>query len=340
MAENTANIEIESSEPRGKDLIQQEIDKLKSETGDDTPEVQVVSETEENTPVEVEAPEEKTDEPVIETKEEEPKEEKPKDNFKTHSKDVQRRINTLVRQKKEAEEREAALQARLAKLEQSSSQTESRYNVMQNGYYNEFKQRVETQHALAKDNLKKAYENNDADQIIAAQELLSKATLDKERLALATAEREQMANQPQEQPVNPVANTMQQPSQDTAPPPPDPRAKAWAESNPWFGSDEAMTYTAFSIHKKLLEEEGFDPNSDEYYNEIDARIKSEFPHKFENEQPAGDTSSKPRVVQPVASVKRGTTNNARKVIRLTPRQIQTAKNLGVPLKEYAKHIKE
>jgi len=334
MAENTANIETESFEPRGKDLIDQEIARLKAESGNDAPEVEVVSETEE-APVEVEAPETK-EEPVIETKEELQQEEKPKDNFKTHSKDVQRRINTLVRQKKEAEEREAALLQKLSKLEQSSSQTESRYNVMQDGYYNEFKQRVETQHALAKDNLKKAYENNDADQIIAAQELLSKATLDKERLALATAEREQVAKQPQEQPVNPAA----QPAPQAAPPPPDPKARTWAEKNPWFGSDEAMTYTAFSIHKKLLEEEGFDPNSDEYYNEIDARIQSEFPHKFNNEQNVENTSSKPRVVQPVASVKRGGTSNARKVVRLTPRQIQTAKNLGVPLKEYAKHIKE
>lgn len=334
MAENTANIETESSEPRGKDLIDQEIARLKAESGNDAPEVEVVSETEE-APVEVEAPETK-EEPIIETKEESQQEEKPKDNFKTHSKDVQRRINTLVRQKKEAEEREAALLQKLSKLEQSSSQTESRYNVMQDGYYNEFKQRVETQHALAKDNLKKAYENNDADQIIAAQELLSKATLDKERLALATAEREQVAKQPQEQPVNPAA----QPAPQAAPPPPDPKARTWAEKNPWFGSDEAMTYTAFSIHKKLLEEEGFDPNSDEYYNEIDARIQSEFPHKFNNEQNVENTSSKPRVVQPVASVKRGGTSNARKVVRLTPRQIQTAKNLGVPLKEYAKHIKE
>ena len=208
---------------------------------------------------------------------------------------------------------------------------------MQDGYYNEFKTRVETQYALAKDSLKKAYENNDPDQIIAAQELLSKATLDKERLALATVDRERKAQSREQEISNPQPQRQVQQEQNPAP---DPRAKSWAENNPWFGSDEAMTYTAFSIHKKLIEEEGFDPNSDEYYTEIDRRIKTEFPHKFNQGGTVEEnTSSKPRVVQPVASVKRGT-GNARKVVRLTPRQIQTAKNLGVPLNEYAKHVKE
>jgi len=323
-AQNTDNmqdIEIDVSEPRGKDLIDQEISKLKNDTGE--VEVQVEEKPVKEEPVEVQTKEET----------EESSEDK-KDKYQNYSKDVQKRINTLVRRAKEAEERETALANKLRQVEQQTSQTQSQYNTMQDGYYNEFKTRVETQHVLAKDSLKKAYENNDPDQIIAAQELLSRATLDKERLALATADREKRVQAPQEQEI---VTPQPQVAQETAPPP-DPRAKDWAEKNSWFGSDEAMTYTAFSIHKKLIEEEGFDPNSDEYYTEIDHRIKTEFPHKF-NEPVEESTSSKPRVVQPVASVKRGS-GNARKVVRLTPRQIQMAKNLGVPLNEYAKQVKE
>ena len=321
--DNMQDIEIDVSEPRGKDLIDQEISKLKGESKTGEVEVQVEEETPESSEVEVQ------------TKEEEPSEDK-KDKYQNYSKDVQKRINTLVRRAKEAEEREAALANKLKQVEQQTSQTQSQYNTMQDGYYNEFKTRVETQHALAKDSLKKAYENNDPDQIIAAQELLSRATLDKERLALATADRERRAQAPQEQTIPNPQPQAQQPQAAA----PDPRAKAWAENNPWFGNDEAMTYTAFSIHKKLIEEEGFDPNSDEYYTEIDRRIKTEFPHKFNQGGTVEEnTSSKPRVVQPVASVKRGG-GNARKVVRLTPRQIQMAKNLGVPLSEYAKQVKE
>ena len=316
--DNMQAIEIETSEPRGKDLIDQEISKLKGETG--------------KVAVEVESTED--DSVEIKTQEEESSEDK-KDKYQNYSKDVQKRINTLVRRAKEAEEREAALANRLKNLEQQSNQTQSQYNTMQDGYYNEFKTRVETQYVLAKDSLKKAYENNDPDQIIAAQELLSKATLDKERLALATVDRERRAQSREQEISNPQPQRAEQPA-----PAPDPRARSWAEKNSWFGSDEAMTYTAFSIHKKLIEEEGFDPSSDEYYTEIDRRIKAEFPHKFsKTEKTEENTSSKPRVVQPVASVKRGT-GNARKVVHLSPRQIQMAKNLGVPLNEYAKHVKE
>ena len=142
-------------------------------------------------------------EPIeVQTKEEtEESSEDKKDKYQNYSKDVQKRINTLVRRAKEAEERETALANKLRQVEQQTSQTQSQYNTMQDGYYNEFKTRVETQHVLAKDSLKKAYENNDPDQIIAAQELLSRATLDKERLALATADREKRVQAPQEQEI-------------------------------------------------------------------------------------------------------------------------------------------
>jgi hypothetical protein len=114
---------------------------------------------------------------------------------------------------------------------------------------------------------------------------------------------------------------------------PDPKAESWAQSNSWFGQDTAMTYTAFDLHKKLTEEEGFDPSSDEYYVEIDKRIRLEFPHKFGTKEPT--ETAKP--VQQVASARR-TTKSSRKTVRLTPSQVAIAKKLGVPLEEYAKQL--
>jgi hypothetical protein len=125
--------------------------------------------------------------------------------------------------------------------------------------------------------------------------------------------------------------------QQTAEPTPDPKAETWASRNAWFGQDTAMTYTAFDLHKKLTEQEGYDPQSDEYYSEIDKRIRLEFPHKFDtNRSNLGEGSTKP--VQTVASAKRST-NTGRKTVRLTPSQVAIAKKLGVPLEEYAKQLK-
>ena len=117
------------------------------------------------------------------------------------------------------------------------------------------------------------------------------------------------------------------------PQPVDPRADAWAGKNTWFGTDNAMTYTAFDIHKKLVEEEGFDPKSDEYYGEVDKRIRLEFPHKFDRVE---STSSAP--VQNVASARRSATTGRRKTVKLTPSQVAISKRLGVPLEEYAKQL--
>jgi hypothetical protein len=116
---------------------------------------------------------------------------------------------------------------------------------------------------------------------------------------------------------------------------PDPKAESWASRNTWFGQDTAMTYTAFDLHKKLTEQEGYDPSSDEYYSEIDKRIRLEFPHKFATTKSSGETT---KPVQTVASAKRST-NTGRKTVRLTPSQVAIAKKLGVPLEEYAKQLK-
>ena len=119
----------------------------------------------------------------------------------------------------------------------------------------------------------------------------------------------------------------------------DPKAEAWASKNPWFGTDETMTYGSFAIHKKMVDEDGFDPNSDDYYSEIDKRIRNEFPHKFKDEGGSVNGSTKP--VQTVASASRGSAaKSGRKTVRLTPSQVHIAKRLGVPLEEYAKYVKE
>ena len=133
--------------------------------------------------------------------------------------------------------------------------------------------------------------------------------------------------------------TVEQPAQTKAAPPPvipppDPKADAWAQKNTWFGTDNAMTYTAFDIHKKLVEEEGFDPASDEYYTEVDKRIRLEFPHKFDTNSES--TAEQP--VQNVASAKRPATKGRRKTVKLTPSQVAISKRLGVPLEEYAKQL--
>ena len=117
----------------------------------------------------------------------------------------------------------------------------------------------------------------------------------------------------------------------------DPKAEAWAEQNEWFGKDNAMTYTAFDLHRKLTEEEGMDPQSDEYYAEVDKRIRLEFPHKFDKVDDTSTERAKP--AQNVASAKRSASTGRKKTVRLTPSQVAIAKRLGVPLEAYAKQLK-
>ena len=154
----------------------------------------------------------------------------------------------------------------------------------------------------------------------------------KAKLTETKAAQEAYNKQLAEKKPAPEVNLRQQAAQGT----PDPKAEAWSEKNSWFGQDTAMTYTAFDLHKKLTEVEGFDPSSDEYYSEIDKRIRLEFPHKFDNNNSSGE-NKRPTPVQTVASAKRST-KSGRKTVRLTPSQVAIAKKLGVPLEEYAKQL--
>ena len=272
----------------------------------------------------VEAPaEDKTFENERETKLEKKEE---KDELKEYSEGVQRRIAKLTRKMREAErQREEAIAfAEASKKEKEEIQ--SRLSKLDKTYVSEFEGRVKTSLAAAKLALKNAIDSQDVDAQVAAQEQIANLTVDAARLnAMKVAEVEK----PKEVNVTP------QRQQTT--PQSDPKAEMWATKNPWFGNDTAMTYTAFDLHKKLVEEEGYDPKSDEYYNEIDKRIRVEFPHKFDKVEDNSTERVKP--TQNVASAKRSASTGRRKTVKLTPSQVAIAKRLGVPLEDYAKQLK-
>jgi hypothetical protein len=259
-------------------------------------------------------------------------EEKTEDSLDDYSDSVQKRIARLTKKYREAErQREEALKYAEG-LKKQYDESQSKYSQLDKGYLSEFESRVTTQTEVVKDNLKRAIQARDADAIVKAQEQLAQLTLDNERLK-ATKKLEEEKTVQQE--AAPQAQQPQQP-QAQQPAQPDPKAEKWARDNSWFGQDEAMTYAAFGIHKKLIEEEGFDAQSDEYYNEINSRMRKEFPHKFSGEANVGK-QSKP--VQTVASAKR-VNKDGRRSVRLTPSQVAIAKRLGVPLEEYARYVKE
>ena len=260
------------------------------------------------------------------------RETKSEDELDDYSESVKKRIANLTKRYREAErQREEALKyAEGLKKQFEDSQT--KYSQLDKGYLNEFESRVTTQTEVVKDNLKRAINARDADAIVKAQEQLAQLTLDNERLK-ATKKMEEEKSTQSESVAKIQQNEPQTPQKPTQP---DPKAEKWARDNTWFGQDEAMTYAAFGIHKKLIEEEGFDAKSDEYYNEINSRMRKEFPHKFSGEADVGK-QSKP--VQTVASAKR-VNKDGRRSVRLTPSQVAIAKRLGVPLEEYAKYVKE
>jgi GH15 family glucan-1,4-alpha-glucosidase len=215
-------------------------------------------------------------------------------------------------------------------IQTENNDLKSKYQNLNTNYSGEFEKRVKSDLEAAQIKLKEAIANNDIDEQVKAQTMLAGLSMDSTRLDAMKKIREQVDQQAvEEQTRQPV---MQQTP--AATPAPDPKADAWAAKNTWFGTDNAMTYSAFDIHKKLVEEEGFDPTSDEYYSEVDKRIRLEFPHKFANNKES--TAEQP--AQTVASAKRPATKGRRKTVKLTPSQVAISKRLGVPLEEYAKQL--
>jgi len=274
-------------------------------------------------------PEDKTFENEREIKVEDKKQEP--DELKEYSEGVQKRIAKLTRKMREAErQREEAVQYAQSVTQQKQN-AENRLSKLDKSYVSEFENRVTTSMAAAKLALKNAIESQDVEAQIAAQQQLASITMDEARLnALKVAEADAAPTQKQVN-INPQQQRQPQPQQ-----PSDPRAEQWASKNSWFGNDSAMTYTAFDIHKKLVEEEGFDPKSDEYYDEVDSRIRLEFPHKFDRVE--DNTTKRARPAQAVASANRPAATGRRKTVKLSPSQVAIAKRIGVPLEEYAKQL--
>jgi hypothetical protein len=266
----------------------------------------------------------------IEVQEEEVKQEVKEDKSKEeelndYSQSVQRRIDKLTKKMREAERREQAAIEYAKKIQeenknlQATTMTTSRERVTAD------EAQIQSTEALLNTAYQQAIEQQDVTKQVEAQQKMAQLAIEKERLRLRKNKLDQQESaKPAEQPsVEQIVNQPQQQSQ------PDPRAQEWAEDNKWFGTDKAMTYTAMSLHDEIVNE-GFDASSDEYYNEIDRRIRKEFPHKFEDQN---------RPTQKVASAVRKS-SNGRRTVKLTPSQVAIAKKLGVPLEEYAKHVKE
>mgnify|MGYP003112105847 CR=1 FL=1 len=285
----------------------------------------------EETEVELEQPEEtpEPEEPAVEVEQET----SPDDEIAEYSESVQKRINRLTKKMREAERREEEAIKYAQNVQAESEQIRKRMQNLDQGFMAEHGQRIELEQAQAEAALKRAVELGDPEATVEAQKQLTQISIAANNYA--QAQRQSQANQelmPQQQ--APQAAPQQQAPQQ--PQRPDPKAEQWAEKNSWFGRDEAMTFAAFGIHKKLVEEEGFDPQGDDYYNELDSRIKREFPHKFGEEQ---STGRKP--AQNVAGVSRSTkTGRSGKRVKLSQTQVAIAKKLGVPLEEYAKYVKE
>ena len=274
------------------------------------------------------------DVPVQEDKREQAKDQPEKqDELKEYSEGVQRRIAKLTRKMREAERQKEEALAYAQSVKNTNAEMEGRLSKIDSSYVSEFENRVKTSMAAAKLALKNAIESQDVEAQIAAQQQLAALTMDEARLNSIKvanenkpkAEEKQVNINPQQQYVAPQQQA-------------DPKAEDWASKNTWFGNDSAMTYTAFDIHKKLVEVEGFDPKSDEYYAEVDKRIRLEFPHKFDKVE--DNTTERAKPAQTVASAKRSaSTSKGRKTVKLTPSQVAIAKRLGVPLEEYAKQVK-
>ena len=250
-----------------------------------------------------------------------------------YGKKVQSRIDKLTKKLRESERREHAAIEFAQGVQKKQTELQHKARQLDSGYVAEFANRVEAQTSEVKKQLKEAMDLGDFEKQVEAQQKLARLAVEGDRAKKSVEQRERLKKEMEARGVDPNQPQMPstQPQQPTPPPsPPDPKAESWAEKNEWFGKDEPMTLTSFSIHRKLMEE-GFDPTSDMYYNEIDKRMKDTFPHKFEQQVSPTQT---------VASANRGGPVRRKGTVRLTPSQVAISKKLGVPLSEYAKYVKE
>jgi len=317
---------IEDKKPKNDPMIDVgELEGAEVELGNNE-QAKAVAEEKKEEKIEVQQEPEK---PVVEVKVEDKKVDSKKDGLEEYSESVKKRIAKLTHKIREAErQREEAIHfANSVKAEKE--QIESRILKTDQRYVSEFESRVKSSLDNAKVALRSAINAGDVDAQVSAQEQIAQLTMEAARLSSIKSSQE-LPKQQKEVTINPQQQFAQTPQTD-------PKAEEWASRNSWFGNDSAMTYTAFDMHKKLVEEEGMDPRSDEYYAEIDKRIRLEFPHKFATKETVS-TENTIKPVQNVASANRPSQSGRKKTVRLTPSQVAIAKRLGVPLEEYAKHL--
>ena len=248
------------------------------------------------------------------------------DRFNKAESAVQKRIDRLTKKMRSAErDREEALNY-AKQVQQESANLRTRMEALDTSYVAEYSTRVETQMGTAEQELARAIDIGDTNGVVEAQRKITSLAIENDRAKQVQLQQDRVrAEAPQQ---------AQQQAQQQQAKRPDPQAEQWASRNSWFGSDEAMTYAAFGLHKKLVEEEGFDPRGEDYYNELDKRMVDEFPHKLKS------NGGSRRPAQTVASVSRGSSGRSGRKVRLTPSQVAIAKKLGVPIEEYAKYVKE
>lgn len=256
-----------------------------------------------------------------------------------YSEGVKKRIDKLTARLRETQRREQAALEYAKSVQARATQLEQQFMTVDGERLGEANGRVQTQVVALKQIIRKAREEGDIDTETEAQQRLTSLTMEQSQITAATQQREQQVQQWNYQQQVAAQQAAQQPQvqvqQEV-----DPRVEDWAERNPWYGRDTAMTHAAWGIHRQLIQSEGFDPNSNEYYDELDNRLKQTFPQKLGGGQQA-QTNRSARLVQTVAPASRSSgINNARRTVKLTPSQVAIAKKLGVPLEEYAKYVKE
>ena len=290
-------------------------------------------EIEEGEIVELDVPEEdqEAQDAIENVSEEETVKDEGQDELENYSKGVQKRIATLTKKMREQERAAQSAYEYAKSLQSENEHLKTSTSQLNQSYYGEAENRLKSQRAQANAVLKGAYQEQDWDKVTKAQEILDKITVEESKLATnrMQIERETVyQNVPQQQ--------MQQQPIQAPTPQADPEAESWAQKNEWFGQDEIMTLAAFNIHQKLIEEEGFDPSDTMYYDEIDKRIRTEFPHKFSD---GGAVKSKAKMQQTVAPAGRSDSSGRKRQVRLTKSEVEMARRLNVPVQEYAKHIK-
>lgn len=304
-------------------------DQLEFELGADEKETEVALETPD---------EEKNEASQVEVQQEAAEEKQSqKDELDTVSEAVQKRIAKLTAKMREAERREQAAIEYAKGLQNQAQELQQKLVSTDYSRLNETKTRLETQQATLRQIIKKAREEGDIDTETEAQQRLGELAYEQRQVAAYLQQQETM----REKQVAEAQQPQPQQQQQRQRPKPSPRAEKWASENSWFGQDRTLTYAAWGIHQTLIEDEGVDPNTEEYYTELDRRLREEFPRRFASQQAEQPVTRQQRPASAVAPATRSSgVASTRRSVRLSPSQVAIAKKLGVPLEEYAKYVKE